>query len=426
MEKSDRKDARLGYRRVRLDRILTPPVRDEVDDEVVCAIAESFPLSGGGPINPITVRRVVEKEDGEKVVKTVLVAGAHRLEAARRSGLEHIDCKFFEGDETEARIVQVEENLFRKHLTVLQRAELLAEWVKLAMAKGYISGQLVQKNKWGRPQGGFSKSARELPVVGRSVESRRKMIARATKIASISPTAKDIAKACGLEDNQEALLKIAKAGHRKAQVRKAKELGDRLRSGVGADRPFQKGKTNGAFERPPLPDSNPDAGDPDDENANNILQDTTLDELETVWREAGGPKLWRHAPFLVREEFTGMLRRARCAARVDLVSFLQDVFRGRKEIYARELYCFAKTKGIQKKALREQLRGSQYRRKKRGSRAGAPWAYLNKDRNWKEHLRIISDDELRSPFAAECKRDADIVQEFAHDAADDAYYDLNP
>jgi ParB-like chromosome segregation protein Spo0J len=440
MVKRDRRGTKSKYGTVRVDRILTLPIHDQLDENVVSSIAESFPLSGGGPINPITVRRVGAKQDGVKV-KTVLVAGAHRLAAARCSGMKRIDCTFFEGDENDARIVQIEEDLFRKHLTVLQHAELLAEWAELALAKGYISGQRVRKKKSGRPQSGFSKSARKLPVVGRSFEARRKMITRATKIARISSEAKDVAKARGLDDNQKALLKIAKAGKRKAQVKKAEELGDRLRkaikvSGVDADLSSsivvgvnRKRETIGAVESlPPQPDSDSkakgaaDASHSNDENASTISRDTTLDELEAVWKQAGAHKLWKHAPVPVREEFVDTLLRARCAATADVVSFLQDVFRGRKQIYARELYCFATTKGIQKRALREHLRGSPYRRKKRGSGAGAPWAYLNDDRDWKEHLKIISDDDLRAPFAAECKREVELSKNIAPDPADYDYY----
>jgi hypothetical protein len=441
MVKRDRKDTKSDRGRVRVDRVLTLPVHDELDDDVVNSIAESFPLAGGGLINPITVRRVREQEDGEEVVKTVLVAGAHRLEAARRAGMKHINCTFFEGDETEARIVQIEENLFRRDLTVLQRAELLAEWTKLALTKGYISGQRVRKNKFGRPQGGFSKFARDLPAVGRSFEARRKSIARATKIAGISSAAKDAAKAAGLDDNQKALLKIAKASGRKAQIRKAKKLGDRLRkaikvSGTGADPSSSvmagnnpKQKLNGAVESPPLqPGSDSkgkgsaNTGDSDDDNARKVPNDTTLDELEALWKHAGGPKLWKHTPFAERKEFTEMLLRARCSAKVDVAAFVREVFRGRKEIYIPELNCFAKTKGIAKKAVNFYLRISGYRRKKRGSQPGAPWVRLNNDRHWKDHSKIVSDAQLEAPLAAERKLQAEGERKFARDPADDDYY----
>ena len=72
-----------------------------------------------------------------------------------------------------------------------------------------ISGQHVQKLP-GRPQSGNAKAARELPLEGKSVEARRKSIERAANIAAISPDAKAAAKEQGLDDNQRALLLIAK------------------------------------------------------------------------------------------------------------------------------------------------------------------------------------------------------------------------
>jgi ParB-like chromosome segregation protein Spo0J len=429
--KPEKQQKTVEYGKVRVDRVLTLPVHDDLNEEVVNLIAESFPLAGGRLINPITVRRVREQEDGEEVVKTVLVAGAHRLEAARRAGIKHINCTYLEGDETEARIVQIEENLFRKDLTVLQRAELLAEWAELALTKGYISGQRGRKSKLGRPQGGFSKLARELPTVGRSFEARRKIIARATKIAGISSAAKDAAKDVGLDDNQKALLKIVKAGNRKAQVKKAKQLGDQLREATKMrttspdnEGNHQKRKSDGTVKSPPLqPDSGARAEQRSD--AKGVKpEDTTFDELAAWWKQAGGPKLWKHTPFAVRREFTEMLLRARCLAKVDLVNFIKEVFRGRREISNKQLYCFAKTRGIFKKALREQLRACQYRAKKRGRQPGAPWVRLNNDRNWKEHLKIISDAELEAPFVAESELQAEAEQKFARDPADRDYYNI--
>jgi hypothetical protein len=73
----------LEQGRVRVRDVLLLPSHENLEGDVVRAIAESFPLSGGGPINSITIRRVREQEDGVEVTKSVLIAGAHRLEAAR-------------------------------------------------------------------------------------------------------------------------------------------------------------------------------------------------------------------------------------------------------------------------------------------------------------------------------------------------------
>jgi hypothetical protein len=56
------------------------------------------------------------------------------------------------------------------------------------------------------------------------VEARRKIIQRAGKIARIKPEAKQAAISAGLDDNQQALLVIAAANGRKAQLRKVAKL----------------------------------------------------------------------------------------------------------------------------------------------------------------------------------------------------------
>ena len=55
-----------------------------------------------------------------------LVAGAHRLEAARRLGWTHIEAMIVEGTPDEVRLIEIDENLARAELTVLDRARFLA------------------------------------------------------------------------------------------------------------------------------------------------------------------------------------------------------------------------------------------------------------------------------------------------------------
>ena len=55
-----------------------------------------------------------------------LVAGAHRLEAARRLGWAHIEALIVEGTPDEVRLIEIDENLARAELTVLDRARFLA------------------------------------------------------------------------------------------------------------------------------------------------------------------------------------------------------------------------------------------------------------------------------------------------------------
>ena len=195
---------RLGretqYELISVEKILLPKSDDELDEETIAGIAESilvFDL-----LHPIAVRRVTEKQDdGEPTHKIVLVAGAHRLEAMKRLGREKVPCSCVDGDETDVQLVRLGENLFRKTLTVLRRAEGLVEYLNIAAAKVNNSGQLGRKSRLGRPPGGIALAARELPLVGRTPEARRKIITRARKIDQITPKAKQAAIEANLDNN---------------------------------------------------------------------------------------------------------------------------------------------------------------------------------------------------------------------------------
>jgi hypothetical protein len=82
--------------------------RRPLDEEKLRALIAS--ISEIGLCTPITIRREGEKE--------VLVTGLYRLEAARRLGLELIDCRVMEDREVEERAIdprqwQIHENLYR-------------------------------------------------------------------------------------------------------------------------------------------------------------------------------------------------------------------------------------------------------------------------------------------------------------------------
>ncbi len=311
--------------------VLTLPVHEDLDLDLVSALAEAWKRhgKGHGPDTPIFVRRVKQLIRDEEVEKFELVAGAYRLRAAILVGLEHIPCRYVQGDETEVRIVQIEENLYRKELTALQHAEQMTEWVGLIQKKGYISGQRVQKRKLGRPTGGISEVARQLPLVARTIHARRKIIERGLKIGSIAPAAKKAAVAAGLDNNGRALLQIAKAGGRKAQLREIKVLAEQR-------------KVMTQTEGPPTQPTSTESNSPDDlkrsgktsESGKEKVPDTTFEQLELAWKEADVHKLWAHTPIDVRQEFVEFLLRARCKSTADVAKFIQDVFTGRDEFTA--------------------------------------------------------------------------------------------
>ena len=57
------------------------------------------------------------------------------LEACRRLGMELVAVAIHEGDETDARLWEIAENLHRAELTVQERADHIAEWVRLTGEK---------------------------------------------------------------------------------------------------------------------------------------------------------------------------------------------------------------------------------------------------------------------------------------------------
>ena len=106
----------------------------------------------------------------------------------------------------------ISENLFRTELTVVQRAQQIAEWVQLSEAREKeVSRQVAAKPTGGRPEGGVRAAARELGIEER--EARR-----AVKIAALSDEVKQAAVDHGLDDNQSALLEAAKQPSAEAQV----------------------------------------------------------------------------------------------------------------------------------------------------------------------------------------------------------------
>jgi hypothetical protein len=169
-----------------------------LDEDKVEELAQS--ISKVGLINPITVRVM---NGGEFVV---LVAGRHRLAAAIKLGLSYVNVVEITGSDTEVRLWEIAEYLHRADLTVQEEADHVAEWVRLTEAESkVVSGQNVQKPEGGRPEGGISKAARDLPVRGSTPEAKRKNVERDLKIASITPAARKAADEAGLVSQSDRL-----------------------------------------------------------------------------------------------------------------------------------------------------------------------------------------------------------------------------
>ena len=148
----------------------------------------------------------------------------------RRLGWETVPCFVFEGTERQAKIWEIVENLHRAELTVLQRSEQeddLLKLLKLEDADKLAQVEPVSAVGGRGVTGGLSDAARELGIDRREAQ-------RAAKIAGLSDEAKAVAVATGLDDNQSAMLAVAKvdkAGQaealREIAQRKAEAVRDR-------------------------------------------------------------------------------------------------------------------------------------------------------------------------------------------------------
>lgn len=126
---------------VRVDEIQIGERHRALADEAVQRLAGS--MRDIGLMLPISVRIVDEMEiDGELTAGVpVLVAGAHRLAAAKSLGWSHIDCIALGDDPIEAELWEIAENLHRCDLTREQRDEHIRRYAELLEEKELQSQQ---------------------------------------------------------------------------------------------------------------------------------------------------------------------------------------------------------------------------------------------------------------------------------------------
>lgn len=142
----------------------------------VDALAAS--MASEGLLNPITV---YEPSDGF----VGLVAGAHRLAAARQLGWEWIESIFIVGDEIDREIAEIDENLCRAELTEAEEAAHLKRRKELWEARQQRAAgdklAHVAPVSGGRGNKGFA--AETATITGLSKSQTNRKIARAEKIA---------------------------------------------------------------------------------------------------------------------------------------------------------------------------------------------------------------------------------------------------
>ena len=125
------------------DAIEVPPRLRNVNPEKVKMLAQS--MEQIGLMHPIVVHQPVFDEPFH------LIAGAHRLAAAKRLGWEFIDIKMLDTDEITRQLWEIDENLMRSELTPTEEAEHLAKRKELWAMKEEQKSQPIdnKQNKSG-------------------------------------------------------------------------------------------------------------------------------------------------------------------------------------------------------------------------------------------------------------------------------------
>lgn len=148
-----------------------------LDENKVASLAAS--MGAIGLRQPISVWIEGEGED----VEIYLVAGLHRLEAAKQLGWQDIDAIEVTLDPIDRELWEIDENLCRAELTEAQEAQHLARRKELWEARETANklGQLVPVSG-GRGNKGFASET--AAVTGQDKRTINRKIARAEKIES--------------------------------------------------------------------------------------------------------------------------------------------------------------------------------------------------------------------------------------------------
>lgn len=178
----------------------------KLNESKIQSLAESF--SSIGQLQPITV---VRKNGSYK-----LIAGLHRLEAAKSIGWQSIQATEFEGDEVAVELAEIDENLMRNDLTVLEQGEHLARRQELV---GRKVGRPENNGDIMSPLKTQEEIATEIGLTERSAQ-RRMQAAR-----NITPEVKDTIRNTEIANSTTQLLELARLAPEK-QVEVAKSITD--------------------------------------------------------------------------------------------------------------------------------------------------------------------------------------------------------
>jgi hypothetical protein len=321
---------------VAVDDVIVPEGMPVPDPLLVVEIAESIQILG--LIHPIAVRERLTGF-GTKSEK-ILVAGGTRLAAYKSLGEATVPCTYFPDDKAASELVRLSENLFRKHMTVLEEADEIAKLVELMKAQQIgLFGQNDQNQ--GRPLSDAGKAARQLPIKAKTIEGRRKKIERAIKISIGTIWHKKLIKEKHLDNNQAALLEIVggpevydqyKIIQRLSRRRAAPRI-DSLKERIQETMPF--------------------------------VEQVQYKELLAAWNES--PKFkqgWRRAINEHRERFINEILRASDYDGNTAIALVLAALAGRRKVLVQDMHRLGAKRGFSKRTIRKVILGLAIKKKR--------------------------------------------------------------
>lgn len=183
-----------------IDDIAVPEEMRAGDEATVADIMELIKDIGLQPSGIPTIQWATS----DCAQRAILVVGRQRLEAFRRLGWKTVPAAVFEGSAAEAERWRICENLCRKELTILERADAIAKLKHLRAEVAQVGPR--------KPDPGGVRALAEETGFGRGT------VQRALRIAGLANEAKEEAMRLGLGDNQSSLFEAARKGGAKAQV----------------------------------------------------------------------------------------------------------------------------------------------------------------------------------------------------------------
>jgi len=177
---------------IKISDIVVSIRKRKLNKDKVNELAESMKLIG--QLEPITVTK-----------DNILLAGWHRLQAAKLLGWDEIKAECFDGNEIECELVEIDENLMRNDLTILEQGEHLARRQELI---GYKRGGDRKSSAFSKAQNEPLKTTAEIAHdigISKQTAKRRMQVAR-----NIIPEVKDAIRNTEIANSTTQLLQLAR------------------------------------------------------------------------------------------------------------------------------------------------------------------------------------------------------------------------